>query len=463
MKNDNRANRWLLNGMALAILLPLLLPAPQLILLDEQIGSGLLFNFENWLGLLVIVLAIVLYLTSYILVLWKGRLLLASIALVLTLIAMGIYVPILQNSSGSGPRQLGIRLEPGVRVYCNGVDLGETLLEISETEFHEKVKPWNTPPRQKMVIGEEFLQDIEKHGYEIANTQLRWFYTPYNYFGQPGFSSYDDAVTSGYWWRFERNGCTGFASIQNIMVSRSYSDKQPLTIWSRPHLQYPSVQPYLRHLLHDLKHSNHRPSVEWRTHVGSSAGLLFRNIYEMGQRDSRVMWALEMAIKTEFGIREGMSAENWELVLDKVMSRVREGASFHTLSPETMVMDLMIPHNMKLIETSFLERLPQTIDSQTPLGLGDTWGESVHGVGILRVPLEFRLLEYAVVKNTPPTLFKRLVYESRRGERFLSILANYSRPEALQLVRQYLNEFVHSNPVVNFINPSMKSVDRWGQ
>ncbi len=173
MKNDNRANRWLLNGMALAILLPLLLPVLQLILLDEQIGSGLLFNFENWLGLLVIVLAIVLYLTSYILVLWKGRLLLASNALVLTLIALGIYVPILQNSSGSGPRQLGIRLEPGVRVYCNDVDLGETLLEISETEFHEKVKPWNTPPRQKMVIGEEFLQDIEKHGYEIANTQLR--------------------------------------------------------------------------------------------------------------------------------------------------------------------------------------------------------------------------------------------------------------------------------------------------
>ena len=461
MKNINRANRWVLNGMAFVILLLLLLTPLQLILLDQRIGIGLLFNIGNWFGLLVIVLTIVLYVMSFILVLWYGRLLLASITLVLTVIALGIYIPIFQKSSESGPRQLGIRLESGVKVYCNDVYLGQTLLEISDTEFHRKVKPWNTPPRQRMVIGEGFLQDIKKHGYEIANTQLRWFYTPYNYFDQPGFSSYDDAVASGYWWRFERNGCTGFASIQN-MDSHSYSDKRPLKLWARPHLQYPSVQPHLRHLLHDLKHSNYRPSVEWRTHVGSSSGMLFEHLYEIGRRDSRVMRALEMAVKTEFGIREGMPAEDWELVLDKVMSQVRNEAAFHTLSPETMVMDLMRPHNMELIETSFLGRLPQTIDSQTPLGLGDTWGESVYGGGILRVPLEFRLLEYAVLKSSPPALFKRLVYESRRGERILSMVGSYSHPEALQLVRQYLNDFVHSNPVVIFISPSMKSVNRWG-
>ena len=460
MKNINRANRWVLNGMTLFILLPVLLSPPQLIQLDKQMDSGLLFNLENWLSLLVFALAIGLCVTSFILVLWKGRLLLAIVALYLTVFPLELFPWILQNDSGAKPRQLGIRLESGVKVYCNDVYLGQTLLEISDTEFHRKVKPWNTPPRQRMVIGEGFLQDIKKHGYEIANTQLRWFYTPYNYFDQPGFSSYDDAVASGYWWRFERNGCTGFASIQN-MDSHSYSDKRPLKLWARPHLQYPSVQPHLRHLLHDLKHSNYRPSVEWRTHVGSSSGMLFEHLYEIGRRDSRVMRALEMAVKTEFGIREGMPAEDWELVLDKVMSQVRNEAAFHTLSPETMVMDLMRPHNMELIETSFLERLPKIMYSQIPLGLGGTWGESVHEGGILRVPLEIRLLEYAVLKSSPPALFKRLVYESRRGERILSVVGSYSHPEALQLVRQYLNEFVHSNPVVNFISPSMKSAYRW--
>ena len=462
MKNDNQASRWVLNGVAFVILLLLLLSPLQLILLYEQIGGGLLFNIGDWLGLLVVVFAIVLYLTSFILVLWKGRLLLASIALLLTLIALGIYEQILQKNSESGPRQLGIRLEQGVKVYCNDVYLGETLLEISEAEFHRKVKPWNTPPRQRMVIGEGFLQDIKKHSYEIANTQLRWFYTPYNYFDQPGFSSYDDAVASSYWWRFERDGCTGFASIQN-MDSHSYSDKRPLKIWTRPHLQYPSIQPHLRHLLHDLKHSHYRPSLEWRTHVGRFSGMLFEHLYKIGRRDSRVMRALEMAVMTEFGIREEMPAEDWVMVLDKVMLRVRNDAAFHTLSPETMVMDFMRPHNMELIETSFLNRLPQIMDAQSVLGLGDTWGELMYDGGVThRVPLEFRLLEYAVLKSSPPALLKRLVYESRRGERILNMVGSYSRPEALQLVREYLNDFVHSNPVVNFISPSMRSVNRWG-
>ena len=462
MKNDNQANRWFLNGMALAILLPLLLIPLQLTLPYQQIGGGLLFNFGNWLGLLGIVFAIVLYLTSFILVLWKGRLLLAGIAVVLTLITLGIYVPIVQDSGESGPRQLGIRLAPGVKVYCNDVYLGQTLLEVSETEFHRKVKPWNTPPRQKMVIGERFLQDIKKHGYETARSELRWFYTPYRYFGQPGFSNYDDAVTSGYWWRFERNGCTGFASIQN-MDSHSYSDERPLKIWARPLLRYPSVQPHLRHLLHDLKHSNYRPSLEWRTHVGRFSGMLFEHLYKIGRRDSRVMRALEMAVMTEFGIREEMHAENWDMVLDNVMSRVRNDAAFNTLSPETMVMDLMRPHNMELIETSFLNRLPQILNAQSILGLGNTWAELMYDGGVThREPLEFRLLEYAVLKSIPPPLFKRLVFESRRGERFLNMVGSYSHPEALQLVRQYLNNFAHANPVVNFISPSMKSVNRWG-
>ena len=460
MKNDNRANRWFLNGMALAILLPLLLIPLLLILPYEQIGGGLLFNFGNWLGLLVIVLAIALYLASFVLVIWKGRLLLAGITVVLTVIALGIYISIFQKSGESGPLQLGIRLEPGVKVYCNDVYLGQTLLEISEAEFHRKVKPWNTPPRQNMVIGERFLQDIKKHGYEIARSELRWFYTPYRYFGQPGFSSYEDAFASGYWWRFERDGCTGFASIQH-MDSHSNSDNRRLTIWSRPHLQYPSVQPHLRHLLHDLKHSNYHPSAKWRAHVGSSSGLLFEHLYKIGRRDSRVMRALEMAVKTEFGIREKMPVEEWELVLDNVMSRVRNDAAFHTLSPETMVMDLMRPQNMKLIKTSFLNRLPQIMNAQSILGLGDTWGVSVYGGVTHRVSLEFRLLEYAVLKSSPPALFKRLVYESRRGERFLNMVGSHSHPEALQLVRQYLNNFAHAKPVVNFISPSMKSANRW--
>ena len=453
MKNDNRAIRWRLNGMAFAILLPLLWSPLQLILLHNQMGSGLLFNLQNWLCLLVFALAIILYVTSYILVLWNGRMLLAIIAaiiaLILTVFSLEIFVPNLQKGSEAKLRQLVIQHEPKIEVYCNDVYLGETPLEISETEFHDKVKPWDTPPRQKMVIGEEIIQDIKTHRYGLANTELRWFYTPYHYFDrhrafdEPGFSSYYDAVASGYWWRFESLGCTGFAAIGN-MVSQTYSDDRPFRIWSHPHLQYPSIQPYLRHLLHDLKRSDYQPSGEWRTHVGKSSRLLFHHVYEIGQRDPRVMRALEMAIKTEFDIRKGMSTQEWEAVLDKAMLQLKKRNAFNPPSPEIMLMDLIVTQNMKLIGTRFLEYVG--------------WRNSADaGWGFAK----FMHLEYAVLKNPPPTLFKRLVYELGRDDRFLRMVGNYSRPEALQLVRQYLNEFVHSNPVVNFISPSMKSADRW--
>ena len=249
MKKDIRPHWWILNGMAFVILLPVILSPEQMIQLHEQIDDGLLFNLGNWLGLLAFVLEIALYVASFILILWKGRLLLAIITLFLGAISLEIFVSIFEKSSDPGPRQLAIQGIPGVKVYCNDVFLGETPFKVSESEFHDKVQPWDTPPRQKMVIGEEFIQNIKTHDDGLANTELRWFYVPYYYFDrrpafdQPAFSSYDDAAITGYWWRFERDGCTGFTSIRNMVPDVS-GDGRHLSIWTNP-LQYPSVQPYL--------------------------------------------------------------------------------------------------------------------------------------------------------------------------------------------------------------------------
>ena len=153
------------------------------------------------------------------------------------------------------------------------------------------------------------------------------------------------------------------------------------------------------------------------------------------------MRALEMAIQTEFGIHEGMSAQAWEAVLDEIMSRAKQRRIFHTPSPESMVMDVMMQHNMKLIETRFLELLSRAIQP---------WQIFVSGLNhsMAGEPAEFLPLEYAVLKSPPPALFKRLVYESRRGERFLSMVGNYSREEALRLVRQYLDDVSHYKPLI---------------
>ena len=250
MKNDNRANQWPLNVTAFVIFLPVLL-YPQFI---QIVALGHIRHIRHiqslikgghWLSLLVVVLIIALYVASFILVLWKGRLRLAVLTVFLSFLLHGVSFWILPKAGEAGPRQLVIHeYTLRIDVYCNDVYLGETPLKISETEFHEKVKPWDTPPRQKMVIGEEFIQNIKTHRYGLANTELRWFYIPYNYFDrhrvfhEPGFSSYHDAVKSGYWWRFEKDGCAGLAA-SGGMVWGSYEDGQPL---SRPQSWVPDLQ-----------------------------------------------------------------------------------------------------------------------------------------------------------------------------------------------------------------------------
>ena len=179
-------------------------------------------------------------------------------------------------------------------------------------------------------------------------------------------------------------------------------------------------------------------------HVAKASGLLFPHLYELGARDSRVMRALEMAIQTEFGINEGMSTDAWEAVLDEVISRSKRYHGFHTLSPESVAMDLIIQHNPKLIEAYFLKLLSRTMDP---------WRVFTSGLNRSMTysdPTEFLPLEYAVLKSRPPTLFKRLVYESGRGERFLSMVGNYSREESLRLVRHYLDKGISIRPTMYY-------------
>ncbi|MDE0300895.1 MAG: HEAT repeat domain-containing protein [Candidatus Poribacteria bacterium] len=455
-EKDNRVTRWPLNITVLLILLPMLLSSQWRRFVSPDFIQSMIEG-GRWLSFFVVVLAIVLFAASFVYIFWKGRLLVGIIGMIVIDGLLVVFVLSVQKGEEAGERRLYIMSEPGIGVYCNDVNLGKTPLEISKEEFHHKVKPWDKPPRQNMILGhgEEFINENKIRLRQLPKgPELRWIYIPYHYFsqhlgvGQPRVLSYNHSVKSGYWWQFERDGCSGFAAI-NEMVGSS-QDSLNLRIWANPLLHYPSVEPYVEHLLHKLKQSHYQPSVEWRTLVGNSSGLLFQHLYEIGQRDSRVMRALELAIETEFNIREGMSAEGWESVMEEISSRVEKHHTLSMPSPEFMAMDLMIRHNMELIETRFLDLLSQPMDSGSMLGLRDGLSVLMYGSSEASV---FKLLEYAVLKNSPPALFNRLVYESRRGERFLSMVGNYSSKEALKIVRQYLDDVVHPNPVVNFISP----------
>ena len=44
------------------------------------------------------------------------------------------------------------------------------------------MKPWDTPPRQKMFLREELLDTIKEQRYWLKGTELEWFYIPYHHF-----------------------------------------------------------------------------------------------------------------------------------------------------------------------------------------------------------------------------------------------------------------------------------------
>ncbi len=451
MQNQSKVSRWRLNVIVFVILLPLLLDV-QLVRLFTPEYIQMMAKGWRWLGLPAVILMIALYATSFILILWKGRVRLAILVAFINCILV-LFSPFLfLADSDTVPRGLVIHENtPGIDVFCNDVYLGKTPLEISEEEFHRNVKPWGSPPRQKMMFGGEFItENTRQYRSGLTDAELRRTYIPHDYFGNRRYSEqsrfYGDvsAFKSLYWWRFERNGCAAVAAIRHGAIRGRLDGSLVYPQWWHPSLEYPAIRQYLAHLLHNLKRSNYQPSLEWSIHVAKASGLLFPHLYEVGERDSRVMKALEMAIQTGFGINEEMSMDAWEAVLDEVISRSKRYHSFHTQSPESMAMDFIIQHNPKLIETHFLEMLSRTVDPwrvfSSGLNRSLTYGDTA----------EFLPLEYAVLKSQPPTLFKRLVYESGRGERFLSMVGNYSRPEALRLVQHYLDKGIDNRPSTYF-------------
>ena len=462
MKN---VNRWMLNVTALVIIFPALRYSLPTV---HNVTRGYIHQLVNgdahWLVLPVVVLMLALYVTSFVLILWKGRVRLAILFVFLGFFITLVSVPILVLRGGDiAPRGLVIHENtPGIDVYCNDVYLGETPLEISEGRFHERVKPWSSPPRQKMMFGGKSV--FENNGQRdsvLADTELLRSYVPYDYFGnrryfeQSRFYGDSSASKSRYWWRFERDGCSAVAGIGNSAIGERQDGRLISAHWWHPPLEYPAIEQYLAHLLHNLKRSNYQPSPEWRMHVAKASGLLFSHLYEIGARDSRVMRALNAAIQTEFGIHGKVSAPAWEKALDEIMSRVEKRLTFHTSSPESMALDLIIQHNPKLIETRFLKLLSRIVNPWRIFTSGLNRSQTY------RDPAEFLPLEYAVLKSSPPALFERLVYESGRGERFLSMVGNYPREESLRIVRYYLDKGISLRPSMYYglhILPQQKAL-----
>ena len=134
-RNDNRSNRRVLNLAAFGILLPIFLWflilihgfKPELIPLLFKRGFS-----TDLFGVLALIVTFVSLIASLVLVLQRGRLRLAVLALFLCNCSIGASVAILENVGQAGGRQLVIHPStPGIKVFCNDVYLDESPLTIA--------------------------------------------------------------------------------------------------------------------------------------------------------------------------------------------------------------------------------------------------------------------------------------------------------------------------------------------
>ncbi len=215
--------------MSLIVALPILLTLFGYLWFFHHFYYGL-GKDEYSLGLSVyhwnILLGGILPTVCVVLLLWKGALrftFLATITPILLVIPVASMFPPVSRVE---PEQRIIRLAGGpfpngTDVYCNGVHLGQTPLEIRVGELKNKVAPWTAPPQQP------WFQNLPQPLYT-------WY--PWDQFERERYEGRkmlgrDDSVLqfdarAQYWWKFEFQGSvfTVAEQIQAYTQTVSYDD-----------------------------------------------------------------------------------------------------------------------------------------------------------------------------------------------------------------------------------------------
>ena len=443
MKRDNPANIPFLNTTTVVIFLPLL----ALALLMPRAGMfdsiRSILDHGRWFDYPIIILLSSLYVASLFLILWRSRLGQGLGIFYLSLILMTIHAStIIDLPHSAHPHIIEIGRAShihGVDVYCNDVYLGQTPMVISEEDFYKKVNPWEQPPRQEIIIWNRNMgskrgpQDFPEFLYYAPNEYLET-YLQNKVRLRPGPRQLWREISKlRYWWHFEKNGCAGVAAIN---INGGAGGGRTITINADPEILYPSVKPHLELLIRSLRRSRYEPTDEWITHFRKYLSLLFHEFYQKSQDETRLTPALQAVVRAEFGISDEMTEKEIARGVDEILARVERVGVFTIPSPESLALDLLGKRTAKVIEKRFAKLATVPIKeegTQIPGFAGSQITFYRRGKAARLLPLE-----HAIRQIQPPGLFNRLVYESHRAERFINLLGNYQREEAVRFVRHYL-------------------------
>ena len=248
--------------------------------------------------------------------------------------ALLVYVQIFCATSLSTSRRIvqvafGNREQDvGVNVYCNGIHLGTTPLVISETDFHQKVKPWTQPPEQPAVIHSGFEDSFTVNGYQNS----AWTWTPDNPFELPSdpferigrFSRFKDLQgitqflkSSKYWWRFEKEDLLTLRMMNPLSIDQGIGSKV-ITRQAGLSLHAPAVGEMFRLLLQGLRLTDYQASKEWSEFVLKGRDQLLATLILEAKSDAKLANVLDQVAYANFHWTETDDRASSNRILERV-------------------------------------------------------------------------------------------------------------------------------------------------
>lgn len=383
---------------------------------------------------------LLLCLVSLLWLVWRGRLVGPSLILLVVLLVN----PILSNtipgekiyslSIGAGDPILGID------VYCNDIYLGQTPLTITEAQFNQKVAPRDTPPDQPLMLlgdsDDDFSYSAGKYYYvpnDIFEVTKQWPPDHRRYSVHKTQEILREFQRSKYWWHFEKEGCVGLSTFSNFS-SGSSGFNHRVTIGVNPNITFLSTENHLDALLAQLQADNHKPSLTWIDHFLHYKDVLFKGLYDKTLSDESLQPVLHTIVQAEFDLPARLSEADCQRVIELIAERAAQSHCFTVPSLESL--------GIEEVARACPQALVERFITWSNLSLGGSEGTRgwVDGVTYRRSGPRAKLLplEYAIERTTPPELFDRLVYMSRKGGD-LELLCNYPRQEIIDIVRHYFH------------------------
>ena len=385
-------------------------------------------------------------LVSLVWLLWRGHLIGPSLILLSILLVNPVLSMTIRSEEKTYVLSIGAG-DPilGIDVYCNDVYLGKTPLTITEAQFNQKVTPWDTPPDQPLM-----LLGASNDVFDIRYSEGKYYYVPQDIFAvysqwPPDHDRYrvhktpeilEEFQRSKYWWHFENQGCVGLTRLSGFANGASGYNYR-FTIRVNPEIAFLSAENHLEALLAQLQADDFQPTQAWIDHFLHYKDLLFKGFYDKAQNDESLQPVLEAIVDTlveaEFDLSAIPSEADCRRVIDLIVERAAQFHCFTVPSLESLAIEK--------VARAYPQTLMDRFMAWSHLPLDGSEGRNSQGkwVTYRRSGPRAKLLplEYAIQKTTPPELFDRLVYMSRKGD-YLELLGNYPRQELVGIFQHYL-------------------------